>query len=77
MHTERPLSGTARNVMAGERMDLEPRQTEDRKPYEPPRLVSISLRPEEAVLGHCKTSHSGNHSISTCHPFGLCKTNGS
>lgn len=22
--------------------------------YDPPRLVTISLRPEEAVLGHCK-----------------------
>jgi hypothetical protein len=25
-----------------------------KKPYEPPQLVTISLRPEEAVLGHCK-----------------------
>jgi len=29
---------------------------DQRKPYEPPRLASISLRPEEAVLGHCKIS---------------------
>jgi hypothetical protein len=27
-----------------------------RKPYESPKLVVISLRPEEAVLGHCKIS---------------------
>jgi len=27
---------------------------ESRKPYQPPRLTTISLRPEEAVLGHCK-----------------------
>jgi hypothetical protein len=26
------------------------------KPYERPQLVTISLRPEEAVLGHCKIS---------------------
>lgn len=58
-------------------MDLERGQAEGRKPYEPPRLVSISLRPEEAVLGHCKTATSGNHSIASCHPFGLCKSNGS
>lgn len=24
--------------------------------YEPPQLTRISLRPEEAVLGHCKIS---------------------
>ena len=31
-----------------------------KKPYQPPTLVAISLRPEEAVLGTCKnTSHSG------------------
>lgn len=29
---------------------------ESRKPYEPPALAVISLRPEEAVLGNCKTS---------------------
>jgi len=27
---------------------------EIKKPYDPPRVVTISLRPEEAVLGHCK-----------------------
>jgi hypothetical protein len=31
-------------------------QVEGKKPYEPPRLTTISLRPEEAVLGHCKIS---------------------
>jgi hypothetical protein len=28
------------------------------KIYEPPRLTTISLRPEEAVLGHCKVMGS-------------------
>jgi len=31
---------------------------DSKKSYEPPRLTTISLRPEEAVLGHCKTSGS-------------------
>jgi len=31
-------------------------QRESGNRYEPPRLVKISLRPEEAVLGHCKIS---------------------
>lgn len=29
---------------------------DSRKPYEPPMLIVVSLRPEEAVLGHCKIS---------------------
>jgi hypothetical protein len=27
-----------------------------RKPYAPPSLTTVNLRPEEAVLGHCKIS---------------------
>jgi hypothetical protein len=47
-----------------------------RKPYEPPVLVAISLRPEEAVLGTCKnSSHSGPVSA-TC-VVTYCKTPGS
>jgi hypothetical protein len=40
-------------------MDHELSQTEGKQSYEPPRLVTISLRPEEAVLGHCKISGGG------------------
>jgi len=40
-------------------MDPELNQGEGRKQYEPPRLTTISLRPEEAVLGHCKISGGG------------------
>jgi hypothetical protein len=32
---------------------------EGKKPYESPQLVTINLRPEEAVLGHCKISGGG------------------
>jgi hypothetical protein len=35
-------------------MDLEPKRAERKKSYESPRLTTISLRPEEAVLGACK-----------------------
>jgi hypothetical protein len=35
-------------------MGQKPSQADNRKAYESPRLVAISLRPEEAVLGHCK-----------------------
>jgi hypothetical protein len=34
-------------------------QSDEKKPYEAPKLTTISLRPEEAVLGHCKVSGSG------------------
>jgi hypothetical protein len=57
-------------------MSYELNQTDGRKLYEPPQLVTISLRPEEAVLGHCKiagaTGTNGN-----CQTIGLCPTQGS
>jgi hypothetical protein len=34
-------------------------QAESKKSYEPPQLITINLRPEEAVLGHCKISGGG------------------
>ena len=38
-------------------MNQQPNSVEDEKQkYQPPQLVTISLRPEEAVLGHCKMS---------------------
>jgi len=36
------------------------------KKYEPPRLTTISLRPEEAVLGHCKNSSAAGPVAATC-----------
>jgi hypothetical protein len=40
-------------------MNHELNQADGKKTYEPPRLATISLRPEEAVLGHCKISGGG------------------
>jgi hypothetical protein len=40
-------------------MNSELNQAEIKKPYESPKVTTISLRPEEAVLGHCKMSGSG------------------
>jgi hypothetical protein len=39
--------------------------------YEPPRLTIISLRPEEAVLGHCKTLNNGGMLGSSCQFIGV------
>lgn len=47
-------------------MDHNLDQAHDKKRYEPPRLTSISLRPEEAVLGHCKISGTTGPATSSC-----------
>lgn len=50
-------------------------KTESRKPYETPKVIRVSLRPEEAVLGHCKITGSagpvsGSCTSLTCRTFG-------
>lgn len=48
-------------------MSQELSQAESKKTYEPPRLATISLRPEEAVLGACKVlGHGGSNVLSVC-----------
>lgn len=47
-------------------MNDDSNQTEAKKPYEPPQLTAISLRPEEAVLGHCKIAGQSSQ------PAGMC-----
>jgi len=34
--------------------------------YEPPKVVAVSLRPEEAVLGHCKIAGSAGPVSGSC-----------
>lgn len=34
--------------------------------YEPPKLIRVNLRPEEAVLGHCKISGSAGPASGSC-----------
>jgi hypothetical protein len=58
-------------------MNQNTEQVGDKKTYEPPKLVTISLRPEEAVLGHCKISGSGGPGIPGCAIIGLCSSQGS
>jgi hypothetical protein len=57
-------------------MNYELEQSDERKPYEPPQLVTINLRPEEAVLGHCKIAGSGGPISSSCAALN-CMTIGS
>jgi hypothetical protein len=58
-------------------MVLEPKRAEGRTKYEPPRLVTISLRPEEAVLGHCKIAGGAGPVSASCQPIGVCPSQGS
>jgi len=56
----------------------EPNESEknERKPYEAPKLVRVSLRPDEAVLGHCKISGVAGPGNSSCSAL-FCRTPGS
>jgi len=45
--------------------------------YERPQVVRVSLRPEEAVLGHCKTSGSAGPAGAGCHSPVACRSQGS
>ena len=48
-------------------MNDEPNPVETKKQkYESPQVVAISLRPEEAVLGHCKISGSAGPGTGSC-----------
>jgi hypothetical protein len=57
-------------------MNHESNQPESKKPYDPPQLKTISLRPEEAVLGHCKTSTGTDQCNTPCASF-MCHSVGS
>jgi hypothetical protein len=47
-----------------------------KKNYEPPKITVISLRPEEAVLGHCKSTTIGGPGLGICATLS-CNTIGS
>lgn len=55
----------------------EPEAVPARRPYEPPSVQRVELRPEEAVLGSCKTGSAGGgprafrcRSVATCSNLG-------
>lgn len=48
-----------------------------KKEYEQPKITVISLRPEEAVLGHCKNSGMSGPVGTNCTAVGSCRTPGS
>jgi len=54
-----------------------PEAPEGRKPYEKPVLSEVALRPEEAVLGNCKTMGVAGPAEADCTSLGGCMTFGS
>ncbi len=50
---------------------------EVRKPYLKPQVKRVLLKPEEAVLGSCKTAASHGPAQSNCRTPGKCKVIGS
>ncbi len=49
----------------------------DKKIYESPKITIISLRPEEAVLGHCKASTASGPVAAGCTSGIACNALGS
>ncbi|MGB9465818.1 MAG: hypothetical protein WBR10_11975 [Candidatus Acidiferrum sp.] len=45
--------------------------------YEPPKVIRVSLRPEEAVLGHCKVTGATGPVATSCRSVIACRTLGS
>ena len=48
-----------------------------KKPYEKPKLSEVALRPEEAVLGNCKSSTSVGPAQADCITVAMCSSLGS
>jgi hypothetical protein len=58
-------------------MNQEFNRADGKKTYEAPSLTTISLRPEEAVLGNCKTSSAVGPAQPTCTFVSVCMHPGS
>jgi hypothetical protein len=52
-------------------------ESNNKSDYQPPQVIRVSLRPEEAVLGHCKIPGIAGPVSGGCINIGPCKTFGS
>ncbi len=50
---------------------------QEKRPYQTPKITVISLRPEEAVLGNCKSMTHTGPALSACTNVGPCNQVGS
>jgi len=61
-----------------EPQDKDEKEGQPGSPYESPKVVRISLRPHEAVLGHCKVTGASGPVGGGCRSVGMpCKPAGS
>jgi hypothetical protein len=61
-----------------EKNEAETAEAPKAEAYEAPKVLRVSLRPAEAVLGHCKVSGSAGAVSASCRPVtGPCRTPGS
>lgn len=51
-------------------------QPQKKSTYEAPKVVAVSLRPDEAVLGHCKIAGSAGPASGSCKALS-CRSLGS
>lgn len=58
-------------------MGFKLKEDDSKKTYEPPRLAKIDLRPEEAVLGACKSFSAAGSQPGGCFAVGPCHNIGS
>jgi len=66
-----------RAVELGKMIEKPKHESDSKATYQPPQVVRVSLRPEEAVLGHCKTATVGGGPFSNSCRSVFCKTLGS
>jgi hypothetical protein len=52
-------------------------ESSDKAPYQAPQVIRVSLRPEEAVLGHCKVTGSAGPISGSCRSVVFCRSQGS
>ncbi len=46
--------------------DTPKKKNAEKAAYQPPQVIRVSLRPEEAVLGHCKVSGVAGPASASC-----------
>lgn len=58
--------------------NIQPLNQDTKGAYEAPKVIRVSLRPEEAVLGHCKVTGAAGPVATSCRSLiGACRTPGS
>jgi hypothetical protein len=57
--------------------DKKPEEQNAGVAYEAPKIIRVSLRPDEAVLGHCKVTGSAGPVSGSCISVVSCRSIGS